>query len=77
MLTGVAPSASSQSRPLKTRAVTPKGGDPSVPDGVVVAEGRWISVISNNHQILPRILVSNVSTWIEVRIRISKFCFLC
>lgn len=38
-LTGVAPSAAGQSRSIRARAVTPKGSDPTVPDGVVVAEG--------------------------------------
>ena len=39
-LTGVAPSAAGQSRSIRARAITPKGADPTVPDGVVVAEGK-------------------------------------
>lgn len=39
-LTGVAPSASGQTRSIKSRAVTPKNSRPTVPEGVVVAEGQ-------------------------------------
>ena len=38
-LTGVAPSSSGQTRPIKARAITPKNSEPTVPEGVVVAEG--------------------------------------
>ena len=44
-LTGVAPSAAGQTRSIKARAVTPKGGEPAVPAGVVVAEGEWRNLL--------------------------------
>lgn len=42
-LTGVAPSSAGQGRSIRARAVTPKNSEPTVPAGVVVAEGETAS----------------------------------
>lgn len=40
-LAGVAPAASGPQKSIKTRAITPKGQSPNVPDGIVVGESKY------------------------------------